>query len=61
MAFLHTPPISLVATLGSGDMDAKDRDARQAAIQKFLARAEVSKVSLTHLLAGGTIRVEFLR
>ncbi|KAI0300781.1 hypothetical protein BC826DRAFT_966477 [Russula brevipes] len=45
MAFLHTPPVSLIATLGSGDMDAKDRDARQAAIQKFLARAEVSKLT----------------
>jgi hypothetical protein len=46
MAFLHTPPVSLVATVGSGDIDVADREARQRAIQKFLARAEISKVSV---------------
>ena len=46
MAFLHTTPISLVATIGSADIDATEREARQQAIRRFLARAEISKVSL---------------
>lgn len=46
MAFLHTTPVSLVATIGSGDIDATEREARQQAIRRFLARAEISKVSL---------------
>jgi hypothetical protein len=45
MAFLHTPPVSLVATIGSGGIDVTEREVRQQAIQKFLARAEISKVS----------------
>jgi hypothetical protein len=49
MAFLHTPPVSLVATIGPTDIDATEREARQQAIQKFLARAEISRVSITHL------------
>jgi hypothetical protein len=49
MAFLRTSPVSLVATIGSTDIDATEREARQQAIQKFLARAEISKVNTTHL------------
>jgi hypothetical protein len=52
MAFLHTTPVSLVA-IGSGDTGATEREARQQAIRKFLARAEISKVSLLLLLPGG--------
>jgi len=54
MAYLHTTPVSLVATLDSGDNDATEREARQQAIRKFLARAEISKVSLTLSLPGGS-------
>lgn len=56
MAFLHANPVSVVAAMGPIDIDATDREARQRAIQKFLARAEISKVSYT--LAPCTIRVE---
>jgi hypothetical protein len=52
MAFLHTTPVSLVATIDSGDNDATEREARQQAIRKFLARAEISKVSLILLSLG---------
>ncbi|KAH9995830.1 hypothetical protein BJV77DRAFT_1066185 [Russula vinacea] len=45
MAFLHTTPVSLVATIGSGDIDATEREARQQAIRRFLARAEISKLT----------------
>jgi hypothetical protein len=46
MAYLHTTPVSLVATIDSADNDATEREARQQAIRNFLARAEISKVSL---------------
>jgi hypothetical protein len=52
MAYLHTTPVSLAATMGSGDDDATEREARQQAIRKFLARAEISKVSLILLCLG---------
>jgi hypothetical protein len=61
MAFLHTTPVSLVATIGPGDIDATEREARQQAIRRFLARAEISKVSSILLCLGGMVRVEFLR
>jgi hypothetical protein len=61
MAFLHTTPVTLVATIGSGDIGATDREARQQAIRKFLARAEISKVSFDPPLPAGMVRVEFLR
>ena len=52
MAFLHTTPVSLVATIGPGDIGVTEREARQQAIRKFLARAEVSKVSSSLLCLG---------
>ena len=52
MAFLHATPVSLVGTIGSADIDATEREARQQAIRKFLARAEISKVSLILLCLG---------
>jgi hypothetical protein len=61
MAFLHTTPVSLVAAMGSVDIDATEREARQQAVRKFLARAEISKVSLILLCLGALVRVEFLR
>ncbi|KAH9063970.1 hypothetical protein EDB87DRAFT_1804976 [Lactarius vividus] len=45
MAFLHANPVSVVAAMGSGEIDATEREARQRAIQKFLARAEISKLT----------------
>jgi len=61
MALLHTTPVPLVATIGSGDVDATEREARKQAVQKFLARAEISKVSLTLLCRGyGTRRVSIM-
>ncbi|KAH9052883.1 hypothetical protein EDB83DRAFT_1176570 [Lactarius deliciosus] len=45
MAFLHANPVSVVAAMGSAEIDATERDARQRAIQKFLARAEISKLT----------------
>ena len=45
MVFLHANPVSVVAVMSSGEIDATEREARQRAIQKFLARAEISKVS----------------
>ena len=54
MAFLHTTPISLAAAIDSGDSDAAEREARQQAIRKFLARAEISKVSLILVCLGGS-------
>ena len=57
MAFLHANPVSVIAAMGSSEIDATEREARQRAIQKFLARAEISKVSQT-LASSGTIRVE---
>ncbi|KAH9177376.1 hypothetical protein EDB89DRAFT_1880796, partial [Lactarius sanguifluus] len=45
MAFLHANPVSVVAAMGSGGIDATEREARQRAIQKFLARAEISKLT----------------
>jgi hypothetical protein len=59
MAYLHTTPVSLVATIHSGDDDATEREARQQAIRKFLARAEISKVSLILLCLGVLVRVEY--
>jgi len=59
MAYLHTTPISLVATIDSGDNDATEREARQQAIRKFLARAEISKVNLILLCLGVLVRVEY--
>ncbi len=59
MAFLHTTPVSLVATLGSGDIDTTEREDRQQAIRKFLARAEISKVSLILLCWGYRTRQIF--
>jgi hypothetical protein len=59
MAYLHTTPVSLVATIDSGDNDATEREARQQAIRKFLARAEISKVSLLLLCLGVLLRVEY--
>ena len=61
MAYLHTTPVSLVATLDSGDDDATEREARQQAIRKFLARAEISKVSLVLLYLGVLYASSFLR
>ena len=52
MGYLHTSPLSLAATIDSGDNDAIEREARQQAIRKFLARAEISKVSLILLCLG---------
>jgi len=46
MAFFHTTPVSLVATLGSSDIDTTEHKDRQQAIWKFLAHAEISKMSL---------------
>lgn len=60
MAYLHTTPVSLVATLDSGDNDATEREARQQAIRKFLARAEISKVSLVLLCLGFLYASSFL-
>lgn len=57
IAFLHPSPVSLVAAIDSGNVDAIEREARQQAIQKFLARAEISKVSLSPSLPSGTRRV----
>jgi hypothetical protein len=59
IAFLHPSPVSLVAAIDSGNVDATEREARQQAIQKFLARAEISKVSPSPSLPGwyGTRRV----
>ncbi|KAI9509834.1 hypothetical protein F5148DRAFT_695498 [Russula earlei] len=45
MAVLHTTPVSMVAALSSGDVDATEREARKQAVQKFLARAEISKLT----------------
>ncbi|KAN0132889.1 hypothetical protein V8E53_009254 [Lactarius tabidus] len=45
MAFLHANPVSVIAAMGSGEIDATEREARQRAIQKFLARAEISKLT----------------
>ncbi|KAI9463303.1 hypothetical protein BJY52DRAFT_76832 [Lactarius psammicola] len=45
MAFLHANPVSVVAAMGSSQIDATEREARQRAIQKFLARAEISKLT----------------
>ncbi|KAN0120788.1 hypothetical protein V8E52_004057 [Russula decolorans] len=45
MAYLHTTPVSLVSTIDSGDNDATERETRQQAIRKFLARAEISKLT----------------
>lgn len=59
MAFLHTTPVSLVAAIDSGDNDAAEREARQQAIRKFMARAEISKVSLTLLYLRVLVRVEY--
>jgi hypothetical protein len=59
MAYLHTTPVSLVATIDSADNDAAEREARQQAIRKFLARAEISKVSLILLCLGVVLRVEY--
>jgi hypothetical protein len=59
MAYLHTTPVSLVATIDPGDNDATEREARQQAIRKFLARAEISKVSLTLLCLQALVRVEY--
>jgi hypothetical protein len=61
MAYLHTSPLSLVATIGSGNIDATEREVRQQAIHKFLARAEISKVSIALLLLLSMGRVELLR
>jgi hypothetical protein len=60
MAFLHANPVSVVvATINSNNIDAAEREARQRAIQKFLARAEISKVSWNRLhWLGGVVRVE---
>jgi len=49
MAYLHPSPLSLVTTIGPGNIDATEREARSQAIQKFLARAEISKVSIALL------------
>jgi len=54
MTYLHTTPVSLAATIDSGDNDATEREARQQAIRKFLARAEISKVSFDPPLPGGS-------
>jgi hypothetical protein len=59
MAYLHTTPVSLVSTIDSGDNDVTEREARQQAIRKFLARAEISKVSLILLCPGVLLRVEY--
>lgn len=59
MAFLHTTPVSLVATIDSVDNDAAEREARQQAIRKFMARAEISKVSLTLLSIRVLVRVKY--
>ncbi|KAH9953876.1 hypothetical protein BC827DRAFT_1273093 [Russula dissimulans] len=45
MALLHTTPVPLVATINSGNVDATEREARKQAVQKFLARAEISKLT----------------
>ena len=57
MAFLHANPVSVVAAMASNEIDATEREARQRAIQKFLARAEISMVSQT-LAPSDMIRVE---
>lgn len=59
MAYLHTTPLSLAATIDSGDIDATEREARQQAIRKFLARAEISKVSLILLCLRVMVRVVY--
>ncbi|KAI0303646.1 hypothetical protein B0F90DRAFT_1667073 [Multifurca ochricompacta] len=45
MALLHTNPVSVVAKIASSDIDAIEREARQRAIQRLLARAEISKIT----------------
>jgi hypothetical protein len=47
MAYLQ--PNAIIATTSSTGMDPFEREHRKKAVQKFLARAEVSMVRVVHL------------